>query len=395
VKAGGAGNASLRRGAAATPAASHPPQPSRVAMKKNTKPAPAGVAYENASDGSSSLVPTVDHPYFMRPGENRLARAKTDAGNDGPTRDEADARLKDFGLSQVEREVFLAKCFERKSVRAIASEVGKSKTWVADTLKRLGALNPSLGPSKTPHIAAGDDGNRWTLPEAMAHARRTIETLLARAQGDMGHVALASGKLFSPASRQLSEEEMEQLDSLPPLARVEKLLPPGRSLAEAIAGFIRVSPRSILDSNRWLAEALVDLLEAAHFGICEHRIPALLPRDNRKQAAATARKALRLLCAGNPGNPSGLPAYELAGVVEIIQLALGPLQQAWRKTDLEPIRARLLNIRSTFAAEVEGFKDAELQALLTEKLLTASARLASRETGIGYKSYLRACRQWP
>ncbi len=71
-------------------------------------------------DADKTPVETVDHPSFTRPGEDLLAGEAANAGDVGPTRDEAEARLKDHGLSQVERAVVLAHHFEHKSRRALS-----------------------------------------------------------------------------------------------------------------------------------------------------------------------------------------------------------------------------------------------------------------------------------
>jgi hypothetical protein len=171
---------------------------------------------------------------------------------------------------------------------------------------------------------------------------------------------------------------------------------------------------------------LVDLLEAAHFGNFEHRFPGLLPKDNHKLAVARARKALSALVRGNQGNPREYPTHLLAHVVHIIQLALEPLQRAWRawhdddvpraarlKATRERLRAEVEELvrafqsaelqqanRDAFNAEVERLTDSELQSLLAnneqtpegweKNLLTASARLAERATGISFKAFIRA-----
>jgi hypothetical protein len=221
---------------------------------------------------------------------------------------------------------------------------------------------------------------------------------------------------------------MEQLENMSPQEAMALLTPPGRSVAELIAGSIRLNPRSLLDpkGSERLIPALVDLLEAAHFGKFEHRFPGLLPKDNHKLAATTARKALNVLVSGNTGNPREYPTHLLAGVVHIMQLALEPLQRAWRACfeDGMPLTGRLKAIRERlraeveelvrsiqpaeakqayrerYNAEVESFTDTELQSRLTnnadntedrnKNLLAASARLAERATGISFKSFMRA-----
>jgi hypothetical protein len=237
--------------------------------------------------------------------------------------------------------------------------------------------------------------------------------------------------LFSSENRQFTEEQMQQLEKMSPLDRLALSLPPGRSVAEAITASIRLNPRSLLNPNssERLVVALVDLLEAAHFGNFEHRFPGLLPKGNHKLAAETARKALDVLVSGNQGNPREYPTHLLAGVVGIMQVALAPLQRAWRESFGEPVAVRRKAIRDWLCAEVEelvrsiqpaelqqAYRDAlnakvecltdsELQSRLTNNadttegwkrnLLAASARLAERSTGISFKSFKRAWEKEP
>jgi hypothetical protein len=289
----------------------------------------------------------------------------------------------------------------------------------------------ATAPSDAARTAAADAGNRWTLPEAIIRAHQKIANYLPSYANDLGVGALGLGKLFSSENRQFTEEQMEQLEKMSPQDRLALSLPPGRSVAEAITASIRLNPRSLLNPNssERLVAALVDLLEAAHFGNFEHRIPWLLPKDNHKLAAETARKALNVLVSGKQGNPRDYPTHLLANVVGIMQVALAPLQSAWRESFGEPIAARLEAIRERLRAEVEelvrsiqpaelqqtnrdGFNaevecltNTELQSLLAnnadttegrkKNLLAASARLAERATGISFKVFVRAWKQEP
>lgn len=262
--------------------------------------------------------------------------------------------------------------------------------------------------------------------EAMGRARQEIDNYLPHNVKHMA--ALGLGKLLGSENRRLTEEQMEQIKNLSPLDALPLLTPPGKNVADVIAAYIRLNPRALLSPNtsNLLVAALVDLLEAAHFGNFEHRFPGLLPKDNHKLAVARARKALKALVSGNQGNPREYPTHVLAHVVDIIQLALEPLQRAWRKwhDDDVPRAARLKATRErlcaeveelvrafpsaeeqqanrdAFNAELECLTDSKLQSLLAnneqtpegwkENLLTASARLAERATGISSKAFVRA-----
>jgi hypothetical protein len=250
-------------------------------------------------------------------------------------------------------------------------------------------LNVATLAKAAPHSNPTAPGSRWTVPEAMAHARKTIADYLPHTANDLGWGALALGKMFEMESRQFTDEQMEQLENLSLPERLERLAPPGVSVAEVIAGSIRHNPRSLLDPNkRHLVEALVDLLEAAHFGHCANRFPCLLPTDNRKRAASKARKALGLLAKGSQGNPPDFPPELLASEVGLIQAALAPIKKAWGASNLE-------TIRNTFGDEVKDFSDKKLKTLLTDSLLTAAARLAEEVTGISAESFETAWEKAP
>ena len=352
-----------------------------------------------------------------------------------PTTLQAD--LLQRGFSELEAKAIVAQVCDGDTIREAAKRVGKSHGWVGrkriqrivEALRkgiRLPEPSAATIPSDVARTAAANAGNRWTLPEAMGFARREIDNYLPH---NVNHLAaLGLGKLLGSENRRLTEEQMEQIKNLSPLDKLPLLLPPGKNVADAIAAYIRLHPRALLspNTNNLLVAALVDLLEAAHFGNFEHRFPGLLPKDNRKLAVARARKALNALVRGNQGNPREYPTHLLAHVVHIMQLALEPLQRAWcawkdakvpREGQLKAIRERLRAeveelvrpiqpaesqqaTRDAFNVEVERLTDTELQASLSnyddtpegwkKNLLTASARLAEKATGISFKAFDRA-----
>jgi hypothetical protein len=107
----------------------------------------------------------------------------------------------------------------------------------------------------------------------MVFARQKIDDYLAHDVNDLA--ALGLGEWLGTQNRQLPEEQREQLKDMSPTDAMARLLPPGKSVAETIAKFIRLNPRSLLNpkSSNPLVAALVDLLEAACFGNFEHRFP--------------------------------------------------------------------------------------------------------------------------
>jgi hypothetical protein len=224
----------------------------------------------------------------------------------------------------------------------------------------------------------------------MEYVRQEVANYLSNTASDQGWGALALGKLFSSENRHFSDGEMEQKENMSPHELLKKSLPPDRSVAEAIVASIRCNPLSLLNPNinERLVAALVDLLEAAHFGTCKHRFPGLLPEGNRKLAATTARKALRLLSTSSQGNPPDYPPEFLSNQVGLIQVALAPIKKAWGASNLE-------TIRKTFGDELKHFPDNKLKSLLTDSLLTAAARLAEEVTGISAESFETAWRKAP
>lgn len=208
----------------------------------------------------------------------------------------------------------------------------------------------------------------WTLPEAMEAARRKVQNYLSDTANDPGWGALALKRFSLARKERLTEEELEQLEGMKPEHVMAKVLAPDISPAEAIVAFIRLNPRSLLNpktSERMIA-ALVDLLEAAHFGTCAHRFPGLLPKENRKVAASTARRALRLLSRGETGNPPDYPPEFLANVVRRIQVAFAPIKKVWAAS------GNLATVRNTFGDELKDFTDKELRSRLTDRLLVAA-----------------------
>jgi hypothetical protein len=250
-------------------------------------------------------------------------------------------------------------------------------------------LNAATPSNAAPPADATGSGSRWTVPEAMAHARQEIANYLPREANDLGWRAIGLGKLFGAENRRVTKEELEKLKSVSTPERLARLAPPGVSVAEVIAGFIRLNPRSLLETDgEHLVKALVDLLESAHFGNCENRFPGLLPTDNRKRAASTARKALGLLAKGSQGSPPDYPPELLASAVGFIQVALSPIKKAWRNSGSPKA------IKEQFD-DVKFFTDKKLRSLLSDPLLVAAARLAEEATGVSSESFETAWEKVP
>ena len=367
---------------------------------------------ESSDDKAETLDLEKSHGKWRQTGKRALSDC-IESSRYNP--EKLDADLRQNGFNDLEAKAIVAQVCDGDTIRQAAKKIGKSHGFVgaAKIQRRVKALregkplseaSEATGASDAARKAATDAQNRWTLPEAMVKAQQMV-AYLAHAASDPGIGAVELGKL----------------------------LPPGRSFAEAIAATIRINPRSLLDpkSGGQFVAALVDLLEAAHFGNFEHRFPNLLPKDNHKLAAAQARKALNLLVVTKQGNPRDYPTHLLAEIVGIMHDALVPLQRAWRdakdagvpraarlKTIRERLQAEVEELvrsfqpaevqqeqRAGFNAEVEQLTDTELQSWLTnndqtaegreKNLLMASARAVEKATGISFKVFVRAWKQEP
>jgi hypothetical protein len=367
---------------------------------------------ESSDDKAETLDMEKGHGKWRQTGRRPLSDC-IETSRYNPEKLEADLRQR--GFSDLEAKAIVAQVCDGDTIRQAAKKIGKSHGFVGAAKiqrmvkvlregKPLTETVETTASTDAARTAATDAQNRWTLPEAMVHARQTV-AYLPHAASDPGIGAVELGKLLLP----------------------------GMSKAEVLAATIRINPRSLLDpkSGGQLVAALVDLLEAAHFGNFEHRFPNLLPKDNHKLAAVTARKALNLLVVTKQGNPRDYPTHLLAGIVGIMHDALAPLQRAWRAaTDagvpraarLKAIRERLQaeveelvrsfqpaevqqEQRAGFNAEVEQLTDNELQSWLTnndqtaegreKNLLMASARAVEKATGISFKVFVRAWKQEP
>ena len=341
--------------------------------KKHKQKFQENVGYEADREEHSTPTPTVGFDHFQA----QLNLWKIDQCEFG----EADTPEK-------LRSLLLAKGVKPEAIAEFLADLQSGKA--LPTCESPPVLNAATPANAAPHTDATDPGSRWPLPAAMEHARQTIANYLSHDANDLGWEALGLEKLFAMEHRRLTEEQMEQLEKMSPLEKLPLLTPPGVSVAEVIAGFIRLNPRSLLDPNSGhFVEALVDLLEAAHFGNCANRFPGLLPTDNRKRAASTARKALGLLAKGSQGNPPGYPPEILAGEVGLIQDALAPIKKAWANSGSPKV------IKEKFGDDVKGFTDKKLRSLLSDPLLVAAARLAEEATGVSAESFETAWEKAP
>jgi hypothetical protein len=106
----------------------------------------------------------------------------------------------------------------------------------------------------------------------MLKARKKIENYLPHTANDLGWGALAIGKLFGIENRQVTKEELEQLEKISIPEKLALLAPPGVSVAEIIAGSIRNNPRSLLDPNAMPPPSLPMMKSPSGPTICFPRV---------------------------------------------------------------------------------------------------------------------------
>ncbi len=329
-------------------------------MKRKTK-TETGVTFE--ADNKGNVAPVASVPFDYGTVYATDEQVDIDAVSHGPARAEAEAQLKERGLSKAQREAVLARTFEYKSTRAIADDIGKSKTWVAKTLKRVEAL---LGePLPTPRASKpGDVPDLAPLPPiplkmAMEHARQSCDRYAMKNRSeaglpDAGHISAGLAELHLPATPQ---EAITWIALWPQLLTHPKAGPP-------------------------LVEKLAEVLMAARYG--------------SKTKAKSARRALAILTRYRQGNRCPIPDAVLGSESLAIIVTVADLQRAWRdRRPNESRAARVETIREHFPEVVEGFTDKEMLPRLQGDLLPAAAWFAEKATGIAAEAFVRAWLQIP
>ena len=325
-------------------------------MKRKTK-TETGVTFEADSEGNATPVASV--PFDFGSVYATDEQVDIDAVSHGQTRAEAEAQLKALGLSKAQREVFLAWTFG-KSTRAIAGDLGKSKTWVAKTLKRAEALlGEPVPPPRAPK--PGDVPALAPLPPiplkmAMEHARQACDRYAIN-PSDAGHTAAGIAELSLPATASEQEKAVAAVSCWPWLLTHPKAGPP-------------------------LAKKLAEVLMAARYG--------------SKAEAKSARATLAILTRYRNGNRCPIPDAVLGSESLAILVTVADLQRAWRdRGPRESRTARVEAIREHFPETVAGFTDKELLPRLQGDLLPAAAWFAEKATGIAAEAFVRAWRLIP
>ena len=308
----------------------------------------AGVSF--TSDGKEHSTPTLttDFDYDQVDGI---------APQHGHNRDEIEVRLKEHGLTEIQRAVAVASYCERKSTREIAAEFGKTHTWVQNTLKRVLGLPRALPPTTSKPKAVGknrvDPLPLMPLKAAGLHALRCFTDYPHAI--DIGHTAAGLAELSLPATASEQEKAIAAVSCWPWLLSHPKAGPP-------------------------LAEKLADVMTKARYG--------------SKHEAKSARATLAMLTRYKQGNRCPIPDDVLGSESLAICVTLAELQRAWRNRKHErPIEsdpASLEWIREQFPDTVEGFNDKELLPRLKGGLLPSAARFAEQATGISGEAFMRA-----
>lgn len=324
-------------------------------MKRKTK-TETGVTFEADSEGNATPVASVPFDYGTVYATDE--QVDIDAVSHGQTRAEAEAKLKALGLSKAQREVFLAWTFERKRTRAIAGDIGMSKTWVAKTLKRVEALRGEPVPpprAPKPGVPALAPLPPIPLKMAMEHARQACDRYAIN-PSDAGHIAAGIAEL-SPATASEQEKAVAAVSCWPQLLTHPKAGPP-------------------------LAKKLADVMTKARYG--------------SKAEAKSARATLAILTRYRNGNRCPIPDAVLGSESLAILVTVADLQRAWRdRSPRESRTARVEAIREHFPETVAGITDKELLPRLQGDLLPASAWFAEKATGIAAEAFVRAWRLIP
>lgn len=326
--------------------------------KKYKQKIPENVGFEGGGTEGSKPAPTIDHPYFVRPGEANQQPGK----NQYPqTRGEVEALLKEKGISQMERDAVLARAFDRKSFREIGKDVGKSRTWVQNTLRRVMPLlktaSSPLSQKATENKAQFQPGKTdyplqpEPLKRAMEKASHAFDNYRSINAPDAGYLAAGLAEL---------------------------------NLPDKAVATITLWPRLLSHPNIGpeLAKQLGDLLFASRYGSTAN--------------AMAARKALAPLTRYKQGNRCPIPDDILASETLAICVTVAELQRAWREclnarqSDTRDARADA--IRGQFPGVVDGFSNQELLRLCQSDLIEAAGRLAEKATGIAAEAFVRAWR---
>jgi hypothetical protein len=115
--------------------------------------------------------------------------------------------LQQRGFSELEAKAIVLQVCDGDTIREAAKRVGKSHGWVGrkriqrivEALRkgiRLPEPSAATTPSDAARTAAAGAGNRWTLPEAMIHARQEVDKYLPSSANDLGVMALGCTAQF-------------------------------------------------------------------------------------------------------------------------------------------------------------------------------------------------------
>jgi len=307
---------------------------------------------------------------------DRDQRAVSDPKDaEGQTRGEVDQCLQGVGLSKADRDLLLARAFDGRGTRQLATATGKSKSSVAAQLKRI---KESLKGKKIPGVKGGP----WPVAKAGQRPAPVAES-----------VATPSLRTCNAMARYLAAEfgVYATWDEADYTKR-------GVPLAFQITQTIRSCPETLLRSETGprCVSAIVDLLEAAKFGDSKRRVPGVVPNGSRKEVRACGRKALAMLTRPLSGNRFEVPAFRLWRGLRVYRARLAVLRNEWRKFH-EPTDIRLEIMRALYADELQEYNKMELRGIFLgdpNNTLRAAARLAEKATRLSASIWLRGCKSF-
>jgi len=339
------------------------------------------------------------------------------------TRDEAEAFLqRKVGLSKPLAKAVVAQVFDGDSIRAAAMKSGVDKHYLAaqkiqlivKALRARRTLPSESHPTPPPVIKAlgtvsfpSRDWNSlyrlrgWTPPSP------GLVTTIGSKAIPLCDVKRCANELFKELG---GMDKHGPSDYWPTSSQVP---PPTPEIARQIVQHIRSSPGVLVSCDgRFYLETLVELLEAANWGVdrtgwCGVAVkknrkkiaadglpymPYVASGWNRKRVAKAARKILEGLWERGAGDSLAIPAEILTDLLDGIMERVAELQAEWKAFSVAGKEVALTGFREAHAEELKDFTEREMRYILNGDLLKVACRLAEREIGVSEETFIRCHR---
>jgi hypothetical protein len=315
---------------------------------------------------------------------------------------QAEARLREQGLSKSERALVLGRVFDKASARQLETATGWKKTWIAAKLR-----SPRI---KRAIAAIEDFPSGKALPVESESAPSALRDKPGSKAIRLCDVRRCANELF---------KEQGSLDKTGPSGwwPSSSLCPTSSpETAKKIVSQIRSYPGALLSNDGLFPlTMLVQLLEAANWGVdvagwcgnageAEKRrgkvasdelpyLPYAASGWHRKRVAKAARAILQRLWERNPGDRLEYPPLIVTTLLDGILERVAELQQQWKSFSVGRKESALAPFRENHAEELHDFNDVELRSLLDGDLLPAACRVAQKETGVSAETFTRYHRE--